>query len=80
MSWQSRALSPEEVVSLIGSHQRVFVHGAAATPLPLLEALARRKDLEGVTLYHLHLEGPCEFAKPEHAGRVFAVKIGRAHV
>jgi acyl-CoA hydrolase len=37
---------------------RVFMHGAAATPTPLLEALAARTDLENVTIYHLHTEGP----------------------
>lgn len=37
---------------------RVFIHGASATPTPLLEALAARTDLEGVTVYSLHLSGP----------------------
>lgn len=36
---------------------RVFIHGASATPTPLLEALAARTDLEGVTVYSLHLSG-----------------------
>ena len=48
---------------------RVFVHGAAATPTPLLDALAARADLDGVTLYHLHLEGRVTVAEPEFAGR-----------
>ena len=47
---------------------RLFVHGAAATPTTLLEALARRTDLEGVTVYHLHTAGPAPFAAPEQAG------------
>ncbi|MBL8611246.1 MAG: acetyl-CoA hydrolase/transferase family protein [Myxococcales bacterium] len=74
-TWERRATTAEDVVARLKNGDRVFVHGAAATPLPLLEALARRKDLEGVTLYHLHLEGPCEFAKPEHAGRFFSVSL-----
>ena len=37
---------------------RIFVHGAAATPSALLEAMVRRMDLDDVRLYHLHLEGP----------------------
>lgn len=54
---------------------RVFVHGAAATPIPLIEALAARTDLEGVRLYHLHTIGPAPFARPEHAGRFLSVSL-----
>src|SRR5690606_2887336 len=49
---------------------RVFVHGASATPTPLLEALGARTDVSDVTLYHLHLAGPCPIVGPEHAGRI----------
>ena len=41
----------------IRNGMRVFIHGASATPTPLLEALAARTDLEGVTVYSLHLSG-----------------------
>ncbi len=54
---------------------RVFVHGAAATPTTLIEALARRTDLENVTLYHLHTEGPAPFAAPGQAGRFRSVSL-----
>jgi acyl-CoA hydrolase len=54
---------------------RVFIHGAAATPTPLLEALARRTDLAGVTLYHMHTQGPAPFAAPEHRERFFSVSL-----
>jgi acyl-CoA hydrolase len=47
----------EAVISRIQSGMRVFVHGASATPTPLLEALAARTDLEDVTVYSLHLSG-----------------------
>jgi acyl-CoA hydrolase len=53
----------------------VFVHGAAATPTPLLDALVARRDLEGVTLYHMHTNGPAPFADPAHAGRFFSVSL-----
>jgi acyl-CoA hydrolase len=52
---------------------KIFVHGAAATPTPLLEALARRHDLSGVTLYHLHTSGPAPFVDAEHRGRFRSV-------
>jgi acyl-CoA hydrolase len=54
---------------------RAFVHGACATPTPLLEAMVRRTDLEDVRLYHLHLAGPVPFAEPEHSGRFRSVSF-----
>jgi len=61
-SWAASGTSAEDVVRRVNSGDRVFVHGACATPTPLLDALAARTDLEGVELYHLHLSGPCAFA------------------
>jgi acyl-CoA hydrolase len=54
---------------------RVFVHGAAATPTPLVEALSRRRDLADVSLYHLHTTGPAPFADAEQAGRFLSVSL-----
>jgi acyl-CoA hydrolase len=54
---------------------RVFVHGAAATPVPLLEALAARTDIAGVRLYHLHTQGTDCFLKPELATRLQSVSF-----
>lgn len=67
--------SPDEVVARIRSGMNVFVHGAAATPTPLVEALARRTDLEEVTLWHLHLEGPVPWTDPACAGRFRSVSL-----
>lgn len=74
-SWRSRASSAADALALVKNGMRVFVQGAAATPLTLIGALAERTDLEGVRLYHLHLEGPCAFAGSEHAGRFFSVSL-----
>jgi len=55
-------LSAAEAVRCVESGQRVFVHGAAATPQVLLAALAERADeLRDVELVSLHTEGahPC---------------------
>lgn len=51
-----------DVIAAVRSGDRVFVHGADATPRPLLEALvARASDAAGgladVHTYHLHLGG-----------------------
>lgn len=74
-SWKDRAVSPEDVVSHLASGQRVFVHGACATPTPLVQALAKRQDLENVSLYHLHLAGELGFEAPENAGRFFSYSL-----
>jgi acyl-CoA hydrolase len=74
-SWASRAVSPDEAIQVITSGMRVFVHGAAATPSILLEALARRRDLSDVTIYHLHTSGEAPFAGPEHHGRFLSVSL-----
>ena len=66
-TWKTSAETAEAVVSRIESGMNVFVHGAAATPTPLLDALARRTDLRDVRLWHLHLEGPLAFTAAEHA-------------
>ncbi|HYK00304.1 MAG TPA: acetyl-CoA hydrolase/transferase C-terminal domain-containing protein [Thermoanaerobaculia bacterium] len=64
MTWIERAVSPADAVRAISSGTKVFIHGAAATPTPLIDALALRQDLEDVTTYHLHLEGRVAIAEP----------------
>lgn len=71
-NWRERASSAADVASRVQSGHRVFVHGAAATPTPLLDALTARTDLEGVELYHLHLAGNLGFTEPRCAGRIFS--------
>jgi len=53
----------------------VFIQGAAATPTPLVEALAARRDLADVRLFHLHTNGPAPFAAPEHQGRFISTSL-----
>lgn len=69
------AESAAEVVSLIRSGMNVFVHGASATPTPLLEALAARTDLDNVTLYHLHTAGPAPHVAPGRDKQFRAVSL-----
>ena len=59
----------------VRSGTRVFLHGAAATPTPLLEALCARMDLEGVELCHLHTSGPAPFTVPGVERRVRSVSF-----
>jgi 4-hydroxybutyrate CoA-transferase len=74
-AWTARAVTPDEAVSVVESGMRIFVHGAAATPGTLLEALARRRDLANVTIYHLHTMGPALFAEAGHADRFLSVSL-----
>jgi acyl-CoA hydrolase len=73
--WRARAQEVDSVVGCVQSRMRLFVHGAAATPTPLLEALARRSDLVDVTLYHMHTAGPARFAEPDQQNRFFSVSL-----
>ena len=73
--WKSRAVPADEAVRCVPNGASVFVHGAAATPTPLLEALARRTDLTDVALYHLHTDGPAPFLGPDQKGRFYSVSL-----
>jgi len=76
--WKSRAVSAAEAVSAVRSGTNVFIHGACATPAPLIEALCARHDLEGVRLYHLHTAGAAPFAASgrEHEFRSVSLFTG----
>ncbi len=75
IDWTARAVGPDDAVAPIASGMRVFIHGAAATPTLLLEALCRRTDLTGVRLFHMHTSGPAPFAAPEQRDRFFSVSL-----
>jgi 4-hydroxybutyrate CoA-transferase len=60
--WKSRAVSAADAAAQFRSGTNVFIHGACATPAPLIDALCARQDLENVRLYHLHTAGPAPFA------------------
>jgi acyl-CoA hydrolase len=64
-----RTVSADQAVAGIASGNRVYLHGAAATPSVLLDALvARAADLRDVGVVHLHCEGPGPHLAPEMAG------------
>lgn len=55
----------EEVVALVESGQRVFVHGSAATPTRLLQALlSRAGELSKVELVAISTLGEIDWARP----------------
>ena len=73
--WTRKAVSAEDAVGLIQSGMNVFVHGAAATPTPLLNAMVERNGLEGVRLYHIHTAGETPFIGPGCEGRFFSISF-----
>ena len=46
IDWKSRAVSAADAVAVVRSGTNVFIHGACATPEPLVAALCARRDLE----------------------------------
>lgn len=61
----------EEAVQIVTSGMKVYVHGAAATPNVILEALAKHgkaSHLKDVHLLHIHTEGPALYNAPEYEG------------
>jgi 4-hydroxybutyrate CoA-transferase len=64
-----RVVTAAEAVSGIQSGQQIFLQGAAATPMQLLDELvARAPQLERVSIVHLHAEGPGPHLAPAMAG------------
>ena len=74
-NWWKRAASESEAIAAIRSGMTVFVHGASATPTPLLKALCERTDLEGLRLYHLHVSGEVPFAEPQNWNRFLSISL-----
>jgi acyl-CoA hydrolase len=59
--------SAEDAVKLIESNERVFIHGGAATPNLLIQAMtARHEELRNVEIVHLHTEGEPIYAREEY--------------
>jgi acyl-CoA hydrolase len=74
-NWLDRAVTPDEAVACVRTGMNVFVHGAAATPTPLLDALVARRELTDITLYHLHTSGAVPFAAAAERERFRSVSF-----
>ncbi len=69
MARSVKIVSAAEAVGDIRSGDRVYLHGASATPSVLLDALvARSAELTDVSVIHLHAEGPGPHLAPAMAG------------
>ena len=75
MGWAERlrakTVSADEALRAVQSGNRVFIHGAAATPHPLVAALGRRLPVVSeVETVSIHTVGDAPYAAPEHADSV----------
>jgi acyl-CoA hydrolase len=62
-----KLVSLAEAVSHIKSGNRIFIQGAAMTPLPLIQAMCERSsELKEVEIVHLHTEGNAPYTATEH--------------
>lgn len=69
---KNRFVSAENALRLVQSGDRVFLHGSAATPLPLIKALQQRhNELSKVELVSITSLGDVEFDKPEYRKSFF---------
>lgn len=60
------SVTPHEALATVKSGDRVFVHGVAAPPRYLIDALVdRAPELRDVEIVHLHTEGDAPYARPE---------------
>ncbi|MEW6366602.1 MAG: acetyl-CoA hydrolase/transferase C-terminal domain-containing protein [Acidobacteriota bacterium] len=84
--YKSKLCSVEDAAALVRSQQWVYISGNAATPFPLLEALAARAPrLNNVTLSHVLLLGEDPLSKPGmekafHHNSLFVGPADRASV
>ncbi|CAG0925754.1 unnamed protein product, partial [Notodromas monacha] len=64
-------MKKEEAVQMIKSGDIVFIHGAAATPLTLVEAMTeygKRMNLRNVQVCHIHTEGKAPYMAKDCEG------------
>src|ERR1043165_1173270 len=67
-----RSISAEEAVKVIQSGNRVFIHGSAATPVHIIEALQKRhKELNNVELVSITTLGSINFNDPLYRDSFF---------
>ncbi|XP_033642671.1 4-hydroxybutyrate coenzyme A transferase-like [Asterias rubens] len=68
---EPKLTSAEEAVELIKTGDRVYIHGGAATPLTLVDAMVKhgkKASLKNVEVVHIHTEGPGDYMKPDCEG------------
>ena len=68
----TKYITAEEALSVVTTGDRVFIHGSAATPVPLVRALqARHKELHHVELVSITTMGDLDFDDPVYRESFF---------
>lgn len=75
MQWQNQTVPVDEAISRLRNGMTVFIHGCAATSVPLLEGLVASSSLSELRLVHMHLEGEIPFIRPEHTNRFRSLSL-----
>ena len=74
--YKKKLTTKEDAVSIIDSGTRIYVSGNAATPFPLVQALAARKDsLRDVDVVHVLLLGDDPLSAPGMGLKRYAERI-----
>lgn len=76
----AQAVTAEAAVQSIQSGNRIYIHGIAAAPQALIQAMtARAPELQRVEIAQLHTEGAAPYAEPgmEESFRVNALFVGK---
>src|SRR4029079_8544695 len=69
---EDKSITAEEAVKFIKSGTRVFIHGSAATPVHILEALQKRHaELKNVELVSITTLGNINFNDPRYKDSFF---------
>jgi acyl-CoA hydrolase len=71
MMEDTKFISAEQAVQYVHSGNRVFLHGSAATPVYLIEALMKREDLRNVELVSITTLGDLDFNTPQFRERFY---------
>ena len=64
-----KILSAQDAVAKVKSGDRIFIQGAAMTPITLSDALCDRyKELTNVEIIQIHTEGKAKYTEEPYAG------------
>ena len=63
----AKITTAKEALKVVKNGDFVYIHGGAAVPEILVEALvARAPELKNITIGHIHIEGEASFADPKY--------------
>ena len=69
---EPKYITADEAIRIVESGQRIFLHGSAATPTTLLNALVKRaNELRNVELVAISTLGELEITKPAYASSFY---------